>query len=453
MKRRYFFPDLAAHTVLAAASGSFASSLAFQRPALGMGWKQSAGESFAASSDKRNPLKAIGNRSIEEIRGIFHHELFDITIPLWNRVGVDWECGGYLPHLDEDGLPVTTNKQMYYQGRVLWLYSYFYNHFGKDSYHLEAAENGFDFLVRYCVDENCDWFTEVTRDGRPVVKFFDIYATIFTILGLGEYYRATGDMHALDLAVRSTYRVAEIVLSPHYQAEGHGPWYEPGTKRLGTWLHILSVVTPLLRFAPDPGIEKIAKMCVRNILDYHWQPKHGFAFETLRPDFTPYPDDFLVDAEERGYQNQARWVNNFHTMEAAWMIMDEALRVGNREMFTAGMEFGRSHLEKYWVVRGEDQGIVQFLRPDDSDPLEGREICKPYVFREIFILLLLALEHRRDKWASVWFDRAFGYAVDKPLAWPWMDTLHQPRGVMFCLEILDRIIARNGIRSDFFDNA
>ncbi len=396
-------------------------------------------------------IERIGGHTLDDLRGHFHAELFERTIPLWDEPGVvDWKYGGYLPHVDGNGRIIVQNKQLYYQGRVLWLYSYFYNHFGREDRHLKAAACGYDFLKRHCLLDTFDWCTEVTREGEIVTPLYDIYASIFTILGLGEYYIATGDDEARELAAKSAFRVTEIILSPHYQAQGHGPWYEPGTKRLGTWLHVLSVLTPFLRAADDPGIHKIARMCVRYMLQYHWQADKGFAYEALMQDFTPYPDDMFIDEEARTTQNTARWVNNFHTMEAAWMIMDEALRTGNREMFRAAVEFGKSHLEKYWVVRGDEQGIVQFLRPDDPDPVAGRDIVKPYVFKEIFIMLLMMIEHTGDDWAVEWFARSFDYAYNKPLEWPWRDTLHQPRGVMFCLEIMDRMIARGGRVSSFF---
>lgn len=440
MKRRKFLSSFSAHTI----------ALSYTGTAWAMGEKRN-GENYGVSSNKPDTLTHIGKRTLEEIRDVFKEELYEKTIPLWKEKGVDWKYGGYLPHIDDKGNITKTNKQLYYQGRILWLYSYFYNNFDRNEYHLRAAKAGYDFLTKYCMAENYDWYTEVTREGKPVTKFYDIYAGIYMILGLGEYYRATGKDEARELAVKSSYRVTEIILSPHYQAQGHGPWYEPGTKRLGTWLHLLNALTPLLRYTEDKGIEKIARMCVRYMLKYHWQPELGLAYETLQPDFTPHPDDFFIDEEERATQNQSRWVNNFHTMEAAWMIMDEALRVGNREMFKAGMEFGRSHLEKCWVERDGEQGIIQFLRPDDPDPLAERDICKPYVFREIFVLLLLALEHTQEKWAIDWFDRSFSYACEKPLEWPWRDTLHQPRGVMFCLEILNRMIERGGRVSEFFE--
>ena len=442
MLRRQFIAGLAAQSL-----ALYPTSLLW-----GMGEKKD-GSDYGITSGGKKPVTTIGKRSLEDIRDVFHHELYDLTIPLWKKQGVDWKYGGYFDNYNERDEIVGGNKRLYYQSRILWLYSYFYTHFDQDEFHLRAAKAGFDFLKNYCVDDKYDWFTEVTREGKPVTKFFDIYASIYMVLGLGEYYRASGVEEARDLAVKSAYRVNEIILSPTYLAPGHGRWYEPGTKRLGTWLHYLNALTPLLRYTADPGLEQIAKMCVRNMLNHHWQPDIGYAFEALQHDFTPYPDDLFIDDESRTTPNSERWVNNFHTMEAAWMIMDEALRTGNRRMFEEGMKFGRVHLEKCWVERNGQQGLVQFFRPDDPESFERGEICKPYVIKEVFILLLLALEHSGEQWAADWFDRAFGYSYGKPLDWPYRDTLHQPRGVMFCLEILNRMIERKGKVSDYFDRA
>ena len=390
--------------------------------------------------DGRPAMMKIGKRTLEEVRDVFHEELYGKTIPLWKEQGVDWEYGGYLPHINDKGEVTATNKRLYYQGRVLWLYSCFYNRFDEDEYHLRAAKAGFDFLTKYCVDEKYDWYTEVTREGEPVTKFFDIYASIYMVLGLAEYYKATGIEEARDLAVKSAYRVTEVILSPHYQAQGHGPYYEPGTVRLGTWLHFLSALTPLLRYTEDGGIEKIARMCVRYMLRYHWQPELGLAIERLQWTLKPYPDDYLSDG-------QSRVVATFHCMQAAWICMDEAVRVESPEMFLESTAFGRSHLEKCWVERDGEQGLISAYRPDREDPIAESGIVTPYVFKEVFIFCLLALEHTLEPWAADWFDRAFSYAYEKPLPFPYRDTLHQPRGVMFSLEALNRMIEREGLAS------
>ena len=41
-------------------------------------------------------LKKIGSRTSEEIRQHFQKELFDDTVPYWEKYGVDRQYGGYL---------------------------------------------------------------------------------------------------------------------------------------------------------------------------------------------------------------------------------------------------------------------------------------------------------------------------------------------------------------------
>ena len=252
MKRRAFISSLC---------GQVTAYFLWLPSAWAMGEDRTGGD-YGVSRENTKRVTEIGGRSLEDIRDVFASELFDRTIPFWKEHGVDWEYGGYLPYVDEGGAVTSYDKNLYHQGRVLWLYSYFYNHFDRDEILLRAAHSGFDFLTKYCMLPNYDWFTTVKRDGTPVTKFDDIYASIYMILGLGEYYHATGREEARELAVNTAYRVTEIVVSPQYQAQGHGPAYEPGSRRLGTWLHFLSTLTPLLRYTADErGREDCTYVC------------------------------------------------------------------------------------------------------------------------------------------------------------------------------------------------
>lgn len=176
---------------------------------------------------------------------------------------------------------------------------------------------------KYFVDDEYNWIATVARDGSPVNKKFNSSATIFAILGMGEYFKASGNEEALHLAVKSALRLTEIILSPSNTGDGG---VEPGTPIQGTWAHFLSSLTPLLRYTEEPELEMIAHMCVRNLLQYHYQPELGYAYEILLPDFTPHKKDYLLT-------HFARSVSTFHSIQAAWMIMDEALRVSNTGMF------------------------------------------------------------------------------------------------------------------------
>ena len=121
-------------------------------------------------------------------------------------------------------------------------------------------------------------------------------------------------------------------------------------------------------------------------------------------------------------------------------------------MFREAMNFGRSHLEKCWYRTDNGrEGIISLYRPDQENPFAGSDIVTPYVNKEIFVLCLLTLEHTHEQWAIDFFDRSFSIAYETPFKWPYRGTLHQPRGMMFCLEIIDRILERSGRASEFLD--
>ena len=160
MHRRHFIRDFSAAAIALSSTGT----------AFTMGEKGS-GDDYGVSSTKQDRITHIGKRSLEEIRGMFREELFEKTIPLWKKNGVDWKYGGFLPYFNDKGEVTNYNKRLYHQGRVLWLYSYFYNNFDKDDYHLRAAKAGYDFLTKYCMLDKYDWCTEVTREGEVVTPF------------------------------------------------------------------------------------------------------------------------------------------------------------------------------------------------------------------------------------------------------------------------------------------
>ncbi len=432
-----------------------ATSLSMSLPAYGVGEKRDRSDYGTGTGDS-DGIRSIGSLSIERVREVFRTEFFERNLPLWREHVVDWKYGGYIPHvrpyINDTGEWVNTNKRLYHQGRCLWMYSYLYNTIERDELYLRAAKAGYDFLVKFCFDYNKNqWHDMVSREGAVVAPSLDIFSSIYPIHGLAEYYRATGDTQARDIAVRSAYRVMEILTSNWVQLPMHAPredhvgtWREPGTRRLGCWIHLLSGLTPLLKYTKDEGLEAIARTCVRNILGRHYQRDKGYAFEDLQWDYTPYSKSPLT-------YDTLRVSDGFHSIEAAWMSMDEALRVGSPEIFTDALHFGHDVLSNLWLERDGEQGLVRWYWPDDPDPFARSNILDPYVMNEVWVFLLLGLEHTREQWLEEWFERSFEYSYTKKLVWPYGETLHHPRGLLFSLQILDRMIARKGRVSDFVE--
>ena len=425
--------------------GALAAPLAAPDGAIAAGGRSN--EPYGSSKSNRTPITAIGDQSLEKLRDFHKRELSGEYIKLWDRSGVDRQYGGFFPEGNEEGDPnKVTDKEMYYQGRGLWVFSYIYDHFDRRQSHLETARQTRNFLVQNCRDERGYWISKFTREGRKLQGSFNIYGDMYMIQGLAEYYRAASNQEDLDLAVATAYGVMERIVSPSYQhLYSHGPSHEPGTKRLGTWQHFLGALTPLLRCTDEPGVANIARMCVRNIQERHWHPELGVAFEHLDDRFEPFKADPL---------QRHRVVSGWHSIQGAWMSMDEGLRLGHRKMFLDGLEMGRTTLEKCWVDGRQFSGLMDLESPE-ARPREPGSIkgITSGALDDVLVFCLIAIEHTHEAWAVKWYDKAFTAGYKYPENWKRRCLLHHPRRLLFSIEILGRMIERGGRVSDFLDQA
>ncbi|MCE5251048.1 hypothetical protein LLG96_12595 [bacterium] len=452
MKRRNFI----SHATMQLLSLSAASSL------LAMG-ENNKNETFGVLPSGKRAVTKIGKWSLAEIRAVFEKEYKEKIMTYWNEQEepvVDWKYGGYFAGNPTRHPTPKDAKWLYYQGRILWLYSYFYNYFGHDEFHLRAAKCGYDFLTKYAQDfgpEGYGWADVLSREGKDISMLHDTDASIDMLMGLVEYYHATGIEEARELAVKTANRLIKVMLDPSFQSPEHQGWFEPGVSLMGNWVHYLSALTPLLKYIDDPGVEKIAQFVMRLLLEHHFDPELGIFFESISlRTMKPHPKSYI-------HENFARVCTSFHSMQASWMCMDESLREENVEMFRKSEHAGKLLMEKCWAERDGKQGLMAIYRPDQSDPFaeppvlpkyeDTNGIHSDYVNKEVFVFCLLALEHDPDaQWAADWFDKAFTYSyVTDPVKWPYHCTLHNPRGDMFSIQILNRMIERKEKVSDFFE--
>ena len=153
------------------------------------------------------------------LRDHYHRYLFEDYLPFWHNHGIDHELGGFICALDHDGSRIDETKNMWYQGRGLWTYSYLYRHFGGEE-HLEVARKTRDFLLAHGRDGNGDWVTCLDREGRvisPAVRRG--YDGLFVAEGLQAYAHATGDEEALEVAIASLWRSLSVFDDPERVVE------------------------------------------------------------------------------------------------------------------------------------------------------------------------------------------------------------------------------------------
>lgn len=58
---------------------------------------------------------------------------------------------------------------MWLQCREIWCFSYLYLNFKKDEEYLKIALQGAEFVEKYGMDEQGNWYFSLTREGKPLV--------------------------------------------------------------------------------------------------------------------------------------------------------------------------------------------------------------------------------------------------------------------------------------------
>ncbi len=129
--------------------------------------------------------------------------------------------------------------------------------------------------------------------------------------------------------------------------------------------------------------------------------------------------------------------------------MLEALRVGSREMFADGLEFGYQIFKTHWKD-SEPCGFYDFTDVDDLRKGKGIPSASDPAIYDFLLFALLAVEHTLSPRAMDCLEKAYGCALSRPEGiFTGSLTLHEPRGVMFAIQILDRLMKRGGRASEF----
>jgi mannose/cellobiose epimerase-like protein (N-acyl-D-glucosamine 2-epimerase family) len=414
----------------------------------------SGGSLFALAGDGRageGRLSEINGVSLEAIRDRFSDDLHNRIMPLIYDVCYDKQHGGFTCEVNFDGSLATSEKNMWYQTRGLWLLCYYYNHFNKDPKYLEAARKTRDFLVRFGRDEDGYWYFRLTRAGKPVRPSSDsIHSDIFALYGFTEHYRATKDESSLAIADETVHKIMKRILDPSFQ---YMPDNEPGTSILGVWLHLLGGLTQLAMLTDDKAIESLARFCRRRITQYHVREDLQYTFEWLQSDLQPFPEQ------------EYRFALNGHAIETAWILMIEALRIRDRRLFDIALKMTRWHLQMGWDDEGGG-GLVGAVSPENRS-MRGDGSKSSWRCDEALVALILAVEFTHAQWAIQWYDKVRRYAyatfTDPSTGrWVWhaardgsrykrprIENFHHPRSVMLNIESLNRMIGRKGQAAAF----
>ncbi|HUA68025.1 MAG TPA: AGE family epimerase/isomerase [Candidatus Saccharimonadales bacterium] len=158
-------------------------------------------------------------------------QLVDRILPYWYDTAQDTNQGGYL--LDDDavkGRSVPSEKQIVTQSRMVWAFSLaqIEGYSGTNRNYLAAATQGYHFLLDHFYDrQNGGYFWTTDLNSKPVNDCKFLYGQAFAIYAFVEYYRASGDMSALNHALELYHTVQK-----HLHDAKNGGWFEHADR---TW--------------------------------------------------------------------------------------------------------------------------------------------------------------------------------------------------------------------------
>ena len=213
--------------------------------------------------------------------------------------------------------------------RILWTYASAYRLLGNKEY-LEMATAAKDLLIRKFYDaEFGGTYWSLNPDGTPLDTKKQIYAIAFTIYGLAELNRATGDAKALEYAIKLFNAIEDHSYDPV-----RGGYFEAFTrtwdpiedmrlsdkdanesKTMNTHLHVLEAYTCLYRVWGNSLLKERLKGLIQ-VFEEHIIGNDGH----LRLFFN---DEWECKSETISYG---------HDIEASWLLHEAALVLGDADV-------------------------------------------------------------------------------------------------------------------------
>lgn len=259
----------------------------------------------------------------------FLEELEGDILPFWNTRMID-PAGGFRGRIDGCGNIIEgAEKGAILNSRILWTFAASARVLGKKEY-LDTAGRAYSQIRDLFTDKEyggVSW--SLNPDGSPKDSRKQFYAIAFAIYGLSEYYRATGDQEALELA-KSFYRCIEehsFDAANNGYGEACGRDWSPimdvrlsekdqnDSKTMNTHLHILEGYTNLYRVWKEEGLRDRLRNLIRIFLR-HIIREDGHLGLFFGDDWTP----------------NSTMVSYGHDIEASWLLREAAEILGDQSI-------------------------------------------------------------------------------------------------------------------------
>jgi N-acylglucosamine 2-epimerase len=383
-----------------------------------------------------------------DLLAIYRAELLERVVPFWLSHAIDWQNGGILTCISDEGQVLSTDKYMWSQLRAIWTFSALYNKIEPKQEWLDVARHIFDFAKKYGRDEQGQWVFCVSNEGRILQGATSIYADGFAIYGLTEFARATGDAEAIDLALATYENVQRRLARPgSYNTE---PYPLPeGVKAHGISMIFAHVFDELGHFLDNKEIIQAAFIHAMEIMQvYRQRADRNLIYEFVNLDGS------LINSP------RGRAIVPGHAIESMWFMIHFFQKLGDGVHTEWAIDTIKRHVELGWDE--EYGGLLLSVDAEGGEPwwkFADSKIWWPHT--EALYALLLAYEISKKQWCLDWFEKVHNYAFShypvtphgewtqkldrqgnkftETVALPVKDPFHLPRALIFCIQVLQRL--------------
>ncbi len=320
----------------------------------------------------------------------YENELTNSVVKFWEQFSLDKEFGGYFTFLDRDGSVYDTEKFMWMQWRIVYMFSELYMTQYKKETWLDIAVQGYDFLTENGKDSEGFYYFALNRKGEPSVAPYNIYSNCFAAMGAAALYKATGNDKYKIEAENSINNYLKRMDNPK------GKWNKilSGRKSMIEFGHYMMLVNLGIIMKEYLGTDKFdneVETAIDIVLKHFWNEKYGVIFENINKDYS-------IDLES----TSGRHINPGHGLEAMWFILNYAEKYNKTEIIDKVLKIIKSILNFGWDKKYG--GIYYFMDVLGKPHIELQWDMKLWwVHNEAIIAVLYAYYLSKDTEFLKWF--------------------------------------------------
>ena len=372
---------------------------------------------------------------------LYRNTLEKEVMPFWLKYSLD-ESGAINNCLTEDGVVLSRDRYIWSQGRALWTFSALYNRMGGDMKYLERANGLFSYLKSIGANERGSWNYLYDGEGNKLEDDISIYVDGFVLCGMTEYYAATKNAEALDIALK-IYDTTKRLLNT------------PGSYRVAPYVIPEGMKTHGVNMIFSFFYHNLAKVTGRSDID---ETAEALAYEVLNKFYVEEKDAILEFVNCDGSFSdtpEGRACVPGHAIECMWFLITMFEENGDAASIEKCCRLIKRHFELAWD--GERSGMFLALDIDGKEPcFWGKPTYKPWwVQLETLVATAYAYKHTRDEWFLETHEKVSEYAfahypsgsgdwhnwldkdgnIGESAALPVKDPFHLPRALIYLCDL------------------